>query len=787
MNNLLEYALKYAELGWKIIPIKPRQKVPLTKHGVKDATDHPDVIRAWWENWPNANIAVALGEPSGVYVIDVDLDNDKGISGYKSLKEFPQLPVTVQQMTPRGGFHAFFRASDPPVNKNCFRPGIDIRGDGYYVLLAPSIHPNGGVYRWIKGYGPGEFHPAEFPDFMRPVIGAQAANAPSVAAVDFLVPRGPEADILKRASLYLSECDPAIQGQAGHSSLLWAAVALVHGFLLTDNQAYTLLSGEYNLRCVPPWDFGIPTEDKDFRRKITEARKLIPQKPRGWLLEDANYKPVDPAQVEAVVEMVKKAEAKKSTGEAIVGRLQRFTADQQNEIARLSKSGQHGIGYWIQKGGVSIDKELEFLIRPPGLLGDICHWINDTAMMPQPFLTLACSIAFLGTLFGRKVRDKYDSRTNFYCFGIADSSAGKNHAPKQIRKLCQEAGCLDLLGGIGTTGDAAIESRLEKYPSCLFFWDEIGFLFAKASSGTDGNQRSLIPYLMQLYSAAAAVFLGREYADIEKRRTIVQPCCSIYGTSAPVRFMPSLTQEQISDGFLARCLIFRGAIDPKIERYDCVARIPKEILEVVVKWRDRVVGETDGTNIGAFASYYGALGKAFVKPPEQILIECTTEAEKVFVDFYDACHHHAKENGHLGNLWRKGEENARKVALVIASGCNFQNPEITVSMADYSCRLIRYLLKDFMENIAPMISSGVIDEQKQKIINIINETEVKGCTGRTITRTARWSTQNQRKALLSDLLEGEEIVMSAEGKVIRYWTAENYASKLLKEKKTSND
>ncbi len=214
--------------------------------------------------------------------------------------------------------------------------------------------------------------------------------------------------------------------------------------------------------------------------------------------------------------------------------------------------------------------------------------------------------------------------------------------------------------------------------------------------------------------------------------------------------------------------------------------MPKEILEQVIKWRDRTIGETNGTDVSAFATYHGALGQAFAKPPEQVLIKCTAEAEGIFIDFHDTCRHHARENGCLGSLWRKGEENARKVALVIASGCNFESPEITGPMADYSRRLIGYLLRDFMENTAPMISSGLIDEQKQKIIDIINETGIKGCTRREITRSARWSTGNQRKALLGDLLEGEEIVMQLDGKTALYWTVGNYASKIQGEGKAGN-
>ncbi len=47
-NQLLEAALKYVSLGWYVFPLAPGQKVPITKHGVKDATTDEAQVRKWW-------------------------------------------------------------------------------------------------------------------------------------------------------------------------------------------------------------------------------------------------------------------------------------------------------------------------------------------------------------------------------------------------------------------------------------------------------------------------------------------------------------------------------------------------------------------------------------------------------------------------------------------------------------------------------------------------------------------------------------------------------------------
>ncbi len=297
--GIIDAALAYAARGWYIFPCRPGMKVPLTNHGVKDATTDPDTIRAWWTQWPDANIALACGPASGIYVVDVDLDPEKGVNGWESLREFQDLPETIQQNSPRGGAHFLFKSNNPPRNKNSFRPGIDIRSTGYYIMLSPSIHPNGKVYEWERDHAPGEIEPAEFPDYMRPTEAEKPIlpwdrRPPKPESPRQPVKSAPgDTRILERASSYLRECAPAIQGMAGHDALLWAARAMVVGFDLSDATALDLLWREFNPRCSPPWNQNDPAERKDFERKVAEVRKTPGQNPRGWLLDECGLRSQD--------------------------------------------------------------------------------------------------------------------------------------------------------------------------------------------------------------------------------------------------------------------------------------------------------------------------------------------------------------------------------------------------------------------------------------------------------------------------------------------------------------
>jgi hypothetical protein len=69
---VIQTALALAARGFHIFPCRPRDKRPATANGLKDATTDPDIIRAWWRQQPNNNIAIATGPASGVFVVDVD-------------------------------------------------------------------------------------------------------------------------------------------------------------------------------------------------------------------------------------------------------------------------------------------------------------------------------------------------------------------------------------------------------------------------------------------------------------------------------------------------------------------------------------------------------------------------------------------------------------------------------------------------------------------------------------------------------------------------------------------
>ena len=149
-NEFLEAALQYCDLGLAVLPLVPRRKEPMFKNWPSIATSDKTIVDRWWHQEPNDNVGIATGPKSGVFVLDVDHRHGGNLTYDELISKHGRPKDTWQQITGTGGFHLFFRCPSFHVrNVAGLWPGIDIRGDGGYVVAPPSIHPDtGNRYSW---------------------------------------------------------------------------------------------------------------------------------------------------------------------------------------------------------------------------------------------------------------------------------------------------------------------------------------------------------------------------------------------------------------------------------------------------------------------------------------------------------------------------------------------------------------------------------------------------------------------------------------------------------------
>jgi len=141
---LVEWALYYHRLGWCLIPIPLGQKAARIKWvRYQESRSDEEQARRWFANG-EINIAVVLGEVSGDLVCR-DFDT---VEEYQSwAKAHPDLAAKLPTVRTAHGYHVYFEARLDGIK---YVSNGELRASGGYCLLAPSVHPNGTVYKWLN-------------------------------------------------------------------------------------------------------------------------------------------------------------------------------------------------------------------------------------------------------------------------------------------------------------------------------------------------------------------------------------------------------------------------------------------------------------------------------------------------------------------------------------------------------------------------------------------------------------------------------------------------------------
>lgn len=252
--SMYSAAVEYIKKGIAVFPLKERAKVPLTKNGCKDATTDAAQVKAWWQQYPNANIGIATGKKSGgIVVVDLDIDEDKGLDGYHTLQDWErkngEFPESWRAITGRGGYHLYFKA---PLgyevrNRAGIIEGVDVRGEGGYVVAPPSIHSNGHRYEW-------EFAPED----------GELASVNDT--IKFFLQTGTNQGETKFAM-------PEKVQSGERNSMLFKFACMMQAKGVSDQAIYAATMSENEAKCVPPME---DTEIKLIVKSALRYQKGMP-------------------------------------------------------------------------------------------------------------------------------------------------------------------------------------------------------------------------------------------------------------------------------------------------------------------------------------------------------------------------------------------------------------------------------------------------------------------------------------------------------------------------------
>ncbi len=263
MNHIDNYPLYYATLSMAVVPCyetDPNRrctcpqgcecsspgKHPRTPHGLRDASTEVDQINAWGTHWPQANWAIATGATSGVDVLDID-PRHGGRETLAHLEEmYGSFPDTVTAITGSKGKHLFFLHQEGLRNSvGRLGPGLDVRGDGGYVIVAPSNHLSGGQYVWERDRAPSEIPFALWPASFLTLLMKPSIPSPSIA------PRPTSSPITLPDSLLHWAARGAPLGQQANSAF-WLACRL-RQFGASEHAGWAVMES-FAAACTPPAD-----------------------------------------------------------------------------------------------------------------------------------------------------------------------------------------------------------------------------------------------------------------------------------------------------------------------------------------------------------------------------------------------------------------------------------------------------------------------------------------------------------------------------------------------------
>ena len=269
--DALRAALAYASRGWPVAPAHSitekgactcndpkctsKGKHPLTPHGLKDASTEEKTIRGWWAKWPHANVLIRTGMVGDRCLVALDIDprhnGDESLA--KLIVEHGELPETPQCVTGGGGQHIFMWAPRAIPNSagkegdGRFGEGVDVRGEGGYVIAAPSRHESGRTYEWDAGAHPADVALAEAPAWFVHLAGWSKKRRDATDG----------ADVGTTERYIVGGRNDALTRLGGAMRRVGAGLKRITDALLDENEE----------RCHPPLD---PAEVKKIARSVVK-------------------------------------------------------------------------------------------------------------------------------------------------------------------------------------------------------------------------------------------------------------------------------------------------------------------------------------------------------------------------------------------------------------------------------------------------------------------------------------------------------------------------------------
>lgn len=732
-------------------------KHPFTAHGFKDCIlagpniDY-EMERAaeLWEYREDLNVGIATGLMSKIVIIDIDNKNEN--AGEKSITKLEQalgmLPRTVTFTTGNGEHRVFSYPKGGLSNSNiAFKelyPGIDIRGDGGYVVAFPSRHFTGRYYKGDEtGHTAIEELPSHWLNFIR--------HNRNKKEKELLTPNqisAPEGD--------WSESD--VREMLSHVSASCQYPEWI-------NIGMAIHDGGYSWRIFDDWSSS--SGDKYLGKgdvlKHWNTFKKGGGRGFGTVVQLATlngWKP-QPKFDERVIS----AEAEKMTA-AIVEKVAKKVEKREVKIEKIAivEPEKPIVTSPITYRGATIIKDLAPLLKKEerpwftpelsfdpmelvGPIGDTIRWIDKFAIQHQPELDLMNVLAWAGTVFGRRYATPLDTRSNVYFVGIAGTGFGKDHSRKMIQKLAAASGLIQFLGGNRVRSDTGMLRELTSHACRLLQIDEFGTFLQSITQPKSAHHVAAIgDAFTQLYSAANGIYDHGKYADPKADNILLtHPHLCIYGTTTERRYVKALTRDAIESGDLNRFVVLTSRYLPDARKG---VPIYEEDQDVITWWKQFA------PNVN---SSLGEICNSATIAPRATIVEWG-ECEYIVDALAEEQKSKRQEKKISAELWSRFRENTLKIAMIFAIARDPKTPKFRESDFEYARSIVVSALNYMTILVQDCIAESPQEQMHKDIFEVIQRAGAEGITRSGLLRSLRKYKKNEIDNTIATLHE-EEIML----------------------------
>lgn len=386
-------------------------------------------------------------------------------------------------------------------------------------------------------------------------------------------------------------------------------------------------------------------------------------------------------------------------------------------------------------------------IQVHGLVGQIADWITSTAIRPQPILSLAAALAFVGMLKGHRIHGYTDLRTNLLVMALAPTAAGKEHPQNCVKRLATVCGLDSHMMGEPVSGGGFLTGLNKANRVGLLVMDEIGRYIGNLSGKMAGtHQREIIDYIIKTFSCANSMLKGRQYVDEKKNPSIdiKQPHFCCLGATVPERMQAACGSAEIIDGFLNRWLVF--SVTERVQRQQKVrfSQPPQELVDAISKL--------------SLSPTYSAYGD-----PEPLEVRFTVEAWAFFTEYRDKVDGLIERAKYPADrLYSRTCEHIEKVALTLSDNVwiHIQDVQAAIQIVEQSNTAIMQFVG--------LIADNVYEQDFIRVREIIREAgEIKRSL---LTMRAQFVSGGARRIgeIVETLVEANLVAVRKSGKAAHY-------------------